>query len=437
MPEPSTQPKRPDLRLPFASGLVIVILFFGVFLGWAAFAPLNSAAIAVGELGVESKRKQIAHLEGGIIVAIEVGDGEFVDKGQALVLLDQTQAAATLQLVTGRYQAAQALAARYKAERDGATEIIFDPEQIELAETQAEVAEMLAAQRSIFSARREALDGMREILRRRIDQYRAEIKGLRNEIAGQRKSLRLIQEEVDANQSLVKKGLASLPRMLELKREGAGIEGELGRNEAAVARVMQSIAESELEITRLDTERLNEVVQGLRDTQSQLYDLTEQRRAAQDVWDRTVIKAPIAGTVVGLQVHTVGGILAPGESVLDIVPANERLIVEARVSPDDIDVVQPGRDAHIRFTAFSSTSHIPLDAKVVNVSADRLIDERTGEVYYSAIMSITDASKASLEGETLYPGMQAEVMIVTGARTPLDYLVAPLMERINRAFRES
>jgi len=225
--------------------------------------------------------------------------------------------------------------------------------------------------------------------------------------------------------------------MLELKREAAEIEGERARNRAAVARVEQNIAESELEINSLDTERMNEVVQLLRDTQGEIYDLREQQRSAGDVLQRTDIRAPLAGTVVGLQVHTLGGIIAPGEPLLDIVPSGERLVVEARVRPDDIDVVRPGLDAHIHFSAFNSISQVPVNGRVLTVAADRLLDERTGEPFYRTSLVLPDGLPPALAGESLYPGMQAEVMIMTGARTALDYLLTPLTERVRRAFREN
>jgi HlyD family type I secretion membrane fusion protein len=429
--------KTPKLGRPLVVGMVIIATFFGVFLGWSLMAPLNSAAIAMGEVAVEGKRKTIAHLEGGIVAAIEVREGDVVQAGQVVVRLDRTQAKANLALVTGRYLAAKATEARLIAERDGLASVRFDRVLSDQSDN-PEVMEMLAGQRSIFKARSQSLVQRKEILERRIQQYRAEILGLNGEVEAQTQHLALIEEEVGALKGLVKKGMSGRSRMLELQREASEILGGRARNQAAVARVRQNIAESELEINRLDTEHLNETVQELRDIQTQLYDFKEQMRAAEDVLRRTAVRTPIAGTIVDLQVYTVGGVVAPGEPLLHVVPGNERLIVEARVKPEDIDVVQPGLDAHVRFTAFNSVTHMPLAAKVLTVSADRLLDNRTGEPYYTSTLELTeDLSGDALSEEKLYPGMQAEVMIVTGARTPIDYLFEPLLERLNRAFRET
>lgn len=426
----------PSLGRPLIVGMCVVAAFFGAFIAWSAFAPLNSAAIANGEITVEGKRKTIAHLEGGIVSGIEVREGDVVKAGQVVVRFDRTQAEANLALVTGRYLAAKALEARLIAERDGLAAIRFDRGLADRGDN-PEVAEMLAGQRSIFRARSQSLVQHKEILERRIQQYRAEILGLNGEVEAQARHLALLEEEIGALQGLIKKGMSGRSRMLELQREASEIQGNRARNEAAVARVRQNIAESELEINRLDTDRLNETVQALRDIQTQLYDFREQMRAAEDVLARTDVRAPIAGTVVDLQVHTMGGVMAPGEPLLDVVPRNGRLIVEARVKPEDIDIVQPGQDAHVRVTAFNAVTHVPLAAKVLTVSADRLLDQRTGEPYYTSTLELAKDVSGPVSDESLYPGMQAEVMIVTGARTPVDYLFEPLLARFNRAFRET
>lgn len=431
-----TESAGPSLGMPLVTGVLLVLLFFGSFVAWAVTAPLNGAAIAQGELSVESKRKEIAHLEGGIIQSIDIREGDTVDAGQILVRFDRTQSEANLELIRGRYHAAIALEARLLAERDRKNDIQF-PDWLRSLESDDKVFEMLNGEENIFRKRREALIERQDILRTRIGQYKAEISGLLKEIQSQTKHLALLQEEVASHEILLAKGLIGRPRSLELKREAAETEGAKSRNQAAVARVKQNIAESQLEINRVETEYLNEVVQTLRETQTEIFDLSEKLRSAQDVMDRTDVRSPIHGTVVNLQIHTVGGVVGPGQKLLDIVPANETLVIEAKVKPEDIDVVQPGLDAHVRFTAFSSSSHDPLPAKVARVSADRLLDERTGEAFYNAKLILTEHVPTELNGDDLYPGMQAEVMIVTHSRTAFDYLLEPLLRRVNRAFRES
>jgi len=215
------------------------------------------------------------------------------------------------------------------------------------------------------------------------------------------------------------------------------VQGDRGQNLAAIARIRQGVAETRLQMQELRTRRLNEVVAELRDVQTDLFDFSERILSAEDILQRTVIRAPLAGTVVGLSVHTEGGVIGPGESLLDIVPKGERLVIEARLDPGDIDVVEPGLNAHVRLTALTSRNTLPIEGKVLTVSADRLVDERSGESYFLIRVALTGDLAAALDGATLYPGMQAEVMIVTGARTPIDYLTRPITQSLNRAFREN
>jgi len=427
--------ERPTLGRPLSVGITIIALFFGAFIGWAALVPLESAAIAPGEVSVETRRKTVQHFEGGIVGALLVRDGDQVEAGQIVIRLDATQSRANLGLLRGRFRVAKALEARLTAERDRLDEIPFAKELLAQQE-ESEVAATLAAQRRIFAARADALRGQSNILRQRIAQYRTEIEGLEGDIAAQDEHLRLSEEEVDAFRSLIEKGMSGRSRMLELQREAAEVKGERSRNIAAIARVHQRINETTLEINELATARMNEVLQELRDAQAEIYDLEEKILAAEDILRRTEIRAPLAGTIVGLQVHTVGGVVAPGEALMDIVPRDERLIIEARLNPADIDVVTPGLDVRVRFTALSQRNHIPAEGKVVAVSADRLVDERTGETYYNARVELGEDLSQALQGKALYPGMQTEVMIVTGSRVALDYLLQPLTQSFNRAFRE-
>ena len=425
----------PDLGKPLLLAAIVILSFFGVFLGWSLFAPLESAAIAIGEVGSEGKQKTIKHLEGGIVSDILVKDGDQVTAGQVLIELDRTQALANVSIIRSRYHAALALQARLVAERDSLDAIVF-PEVLLQAEGE-NIQAMLTAQENIFRARREALQKNREILSQRVAQSQAEIVGLQGAVNSQDRQLRLAAEEVDAYQDLEDKGMsAGRTRMLAVQKDYARVQGERSQNAAAIASTQQAIGETQLRITTLETERLSEVVESLREVQSELYDLDEKLLAARDVMLRTTIKAPIAGTIVGLQIHTRGGVIGGGEVLLGIVPADERLVIEARLDPQDIDVVRPGLPAHVSFSAFSSRTHSPVAAEVVRVSADRFSDERTGEAYYKVEVALGPDSLAELHGETLYPGMQAEVLIVTGSRTPMDYLMEPLISSINRALRE-
>ena len=444
-----TAPAIPETRFEFApgpsegsgirpvvlAGAAVVVAFFGGFGSWVAFAELDSAAIAPGLVAVASNRKTIQHLEGGIVGEILVREGETVRAGQPLIRLEATQARATQELLRGRELSALALAARLVAERDWGEAIAF-PGALDRAAADPKVREIVEAQQNIFAARREALAGQEAILAQRAAQFAEEIVGLEGDIKAQDTQIALIKEESDAVAGLVEKGLAQKPRLLGLLRESAEIEGARSRNVAAIARARQNITEARLRVTELKTTMLNEVVQQLREVQAELSDLTERMRAAEDVLRRTEIRSPLDGTIVGLAVHTTGGVIGPGEALMDIVPRDDRLIVEAQVDPIDIDVVYPGLNPKVRLSAFSQRNIEPLDGEVLSVSADRLTEPQTGRPYFLARIALLGDVRAALDGARLYPGMQAEVMIVTGARTPFEYLTRPVLVSLRRAFRE-
>lgn len=423
------------ITTPVAVGTGIAVLFFGVFGAWAAFAPLESAAVARGVISVETQRKTIQHLEGGIVGEIRVQDGDEVAADEILVVLDDTQARATLQLLNGRRRATLAIEARLVAERDGQATIAFPP--VIRDATDGEAAELVRAQVNIFNGRRQSIAGQTAILEQRIAQIHEEIRGLQGQAAARAEQIELTNDEIASNQELVDEGLSGKTRLRELQRELAEVTGEHSQTLAAIARAEQNIEQTRLEMADLRTDFINEAVQQLGVVQTELLDLGEQIRSAEDVLRRTVLRSPMAGTVVGLQVHTVGGVVTPGQALLDVVPKGDRLVVEAFVDPDDIDVVEIGLRAQVRLTALTQRNLAPLEGRVTTVSADRLTDQRTGADYFLARVELDDDQVGRLGGERLYPGMQAEVMIVTGARTTLDYLSRPLVESFNRAFREN
>lgn len=422
-------------RKPILIGGTIVLIFFGFFGLWAFFAPLDSAAIAIGTVGVEGNRRTIQHLEGGIVKDILVRNGDRVKAGQVLIQLEGTQPRAQLQLITGQRNAALALAARLRAERDGSENITF-PEALTSQGDDPGVQETMLGQLGIFEARRAAIDGQRRILGQRVGQFREEIEGLRAQIRSADEQLVLIKGEVADLQTLFDKGLTPKSRLLSLQRRAAEIEGERGQNIAAIARARQSIGESEIRILELRTEQVNEVVAELREVESQLLDLAERFRAADDVLNRIEIVSPIDGFIVDLQVFTSGGVVRPGDRLLDVVPDSEKLIIEARVTPTDIDIVHPGLEAQVRLSAFNQRVTPTVDGTVTWVSADRLTDSNSGEEYYTARIDLKDQNDPRLNGLTLQPGMPAEVLIRTGERTLIQYLVSPVEQSISRSLRE-
>lgn len=424
-----------NVRGPVLFGLVIIFLFFGAFVGWAAFAPLGSAAIAQGVVSVEGNRKSVQHLEGGIVSEIKVKDGDIVKQGDVLIVLDELQSKASMEIVRSRRAVALAQKARLIAERDGLDKIEF-PEWLLERKDEPNIKEAMKGQQNIFASRRTSRQGQITILKQKAAQLEEEIKGLEGQVSSSDRQIRLISDEIKDVESLVEKNLAKRPRLRALQRNLAELSGNRSQNVSRIAQTRQAIGEVELQINELANSLMDEVVAELRDVQAQIFDLEEQTRASEDVLNRTDIRAPTDGYVVNLQVHTAGGVIKPGETVLDIVPDNVQLIVEAQVNTKDIDSVYIGAQARIRFPAFSQRFSLPAEGTVLSVSADSLEDERTGNFYYLARVKIENLEDANIKVTQLRPGMQADVMISTGERTALDYFVNPIILSFNRALRE-
>ncbi len=426
--------QRSSRRLIMAS-IFAIVLFFGGLGTWATMAPLDSAAIAPGVVIVQSSRKTVQHLEGGIVAEILAKEGDHVEAGQVLVRLDDTRAGAILGLLQNKYNAALALEARYLAERDGLDEIEF-PDALLAYAGESDVVEVLVGQVNIFEARRDTLAGAIAILKQRIVEFGEEIVGLGAQVEADQQQIELIAEELEGVRLLVNKGLARKPRLLALQRGAAELGGDRGEHLAFIARAKQNMAETDLQILDLQNRRTSEVVNGLREVQTQLSDLEERLGFAQDVFERTEIRASRGGVVVDLQIHTVGGVIAPGEVLLDIVPQDDKLNIEVKIEPDDIDVVHVGLNAQLRLTAYNRRLTPTVDGKVIYVSADRLTDPQTGLGYFKALIEVDANSLDSIDGVVLYPGMTAQVMIVTGQQTVLDYILSPLMDSFSRALKE-
>ncbi len=423
-------------KTPVTLGIVIIILFFGGFGGWAAIAPLESAAVAPGVVNVESKRKTVQHLEGGIVKNVLVRDGDVVHAGQPLVILDKTQTRVTLDILKGRFWTAKALKARLVAERDRQGTIHFPPQRLDRRD-KPEIKEMMEGQTNVFNARHQADADQIAIYRQRIAQNTAEVTGLKGQITAEENQLLLIEEEIADVDALFKKGVASKSLLLALRRQKEEIKGSRSKNLALIARVRQIIVETKILISELGTKRLNEAVEQLQQVQNDIHDLEERIHASEDILSRTVIRAPMEGTVVGLQVHTPGGVIGPGAPLMDIIPNKDRLIIEAHVDTNDIDIVHPGLMAQIRFSAFSQRNILPIEGKVISVSADRLIDDRSGQAYYLTQIELTEDPKEKLGGASISQGMAAEVMIITGKRTAFDYLMQPIARTFERSLREN
>lgn len=418
------------------SGLVLLGVTFGGLGTWAALAPLSSAAIASGVLTVASNNKLIQHLEGGIVKEIKVKEGDIVAAGDTLVVLDPTRAEAQVDIVRGQLDATLALEARLLAERSGADTVRF-PESLTQNASDPDVAAIIESQKKLFEARKLSLEGQITILRKRIVQAREQIGGLEAQRDSNDRQITLIEDELKGLRELYDKGYAPRTRILALEREASRLLGERGQYGGEVSRVQQVIGETELQIIQVRKNFQEEVAKQLQETQNQIFDLRERLRAAEDVLTRTVVTSPEAGKVTGLKVHTVGGVVPPGDVMLQIVPDNDDLIIEAQLQVTDVDNVHVGQEADVHLTAFSQRVTPVVTGTVANVSGDRFQDQRTGLPYYTVRIIVSEEEREKLGDLQLLPGMPADAYIKTGEKTPLRYLFDPLIQVINRSFREN
>ncbi|NIA67454.1 HlyD family type I secretion periplasmic adaptor subunit [Pelagibius litoralis] len=424
-------------RTVILAGLAVLALTFGGFFGWAATAELSSAVIASGKVTVDSNRKSLQHMEGGIVSQILVRNGDAVRKDELLLRLDETRARASLSILQAKLDENRANEARLRAERND-TETITFPDDLMARASIPQLGDSLRGQQSLFAARRETLKGEIEIHRERIVQVGEQIHGLTAQQNAKARQIDLIGEELNGLKKLLAKGFAEKNKVLALEREAARLGGERGEHIAEIAAAKTAISQAELEILQLRKDTREAVEVELRQVRTEIFDLRERVLASQFVLDHLEVRAPEDGIIVGLAVHAPGQVVQPGATILELVPVDDELIVEARVQPFDIDNLSLGLPADVIFTAFPQRTTPKLQGTVAYFSADRFEDERSGEAYYLARIAISEQEAARLgKDQILRPGMPADVMIKTGARTALDYLVQPLTESVTRAWREN
>lgn len=428
-------PARRAIRNQMTIGLITVAVLVAGFGGWAFTANLSSAVMAMGNLVVEGNIKRVQHREGGIVGQINVREGDLVGENDLLVRLDDTLTRASLAIVEKQLDQFDARRMRLFAERDDATELAV-PESLAARRDDPAIAELVESEIALFKARNRAIEGQKRQLRERIGQIEQEKVGLAARRDAKGEELELIEEELKGVEDLYKKGLISMPRYAELRRVKAQLAGELGQLIAELARAATRITETELQIIQLDENRRAEVLSELREIDARVAQLSEQRNAAADQLRRIEIRAPQAGIVHQLQVHTVGGVIGPGETLMQIVPSENTLVVEARVQPTDIDQVHVGQIARLRFSAFNQRTTPEIDGHVLLVGADLVRHEMTGEAWYVAKIGVEADELARLGNLGLIPGMPVEAFIQTGERTASSYLLKPLTDQLARAFRE-
>ena len=418
---------------PRRAGLILLFLVFGVFGVWAAVAPLDSAAHAPGNVAVRSYKKVIQHLEGGIVSEIKVQNGDHVLQGDPLLILDNTQSLAQLEMVNSQFAADKALESRLIAERDGLDNVAY-PEVLRNSELDA--TSEIEAQNQIFRARKIALEGGIEVLEQRIEQLQSGLVGIRAMQASKEELAASYAEEVDDVQSLLEEGFADITRLREVKRNYATLQGQAAELTASIASNEIQIGETRLLILQESNEFRNDVIGQLSETQTQLKESLERINALQDVVARTIIRAPVDGIVNGMQVHTIGGVVIAASDIVEVVPQSEELIIEAKLSPLDIDRVREGQEATIRFSTFSRNAVPTIFGNVISISADSFIDEFTGAPYYLARIEVNPEGMQDLGDLALVPGMPAEAFITSGSRTLLQYLFKPLSNSLARSLIE-
>ena len=417
--------------------LVIVATVFGGLALWSLTAPIDGAVIANGEVVVETNRKAVQHLEGGVIGAVLVREGGRVAAGDLVASLDNTVQKANLAMVDSQLTELYARRARLEAERDQLdqmTEPYGAPAILATAAFQAK----LSGQRRLFNARKTTSVTQVELLNERIVQQGERIRGHNAQISSLGDQNRLISDELAGVRDLHEQGFAPLTRVRELERESKRLIGERGALQASIAEAESIIAEAKLEIERLGEAAREEAIAELRETEVSISELEERRITALDAMRRTEIRAPHAGRVIGLSVHTIGGVIAPGEPLMEIVPDDDRLQVAARVAPQDVDKVQAGQKTLIRFSAFGASRAPEAFGVVQTVSADSMVDEITGAPFYLVAIEIPDATALSevLDGQRLVPGMPVEAFIQTGASPAISYFLRPLTDAMARSMRD-
>lgn len=405
--------------------ILIIAIMLGVLFVWGAIAPLNSGAIASGEIIPAGRSKTVQHLEGGIIRGIHVKDGDKVHSGQLLLQLEETDAQAQLAIVSAEESAQAALVARLIAERDGKPIRDFNVKSASV-ETQLRILE----------ARRNSLNKELEGARMRIDDARSELTNWQAKAPHLKALSANAAEEARINQDLYERKFIALPRLLELKNRQSATGAAIAENGAETARARQKITESEIAIARLRGDWLNSVLDELRKAQDAHNAGQERVRVAQARLARTKIVAPQDGTVNGLRFMTVGGVIPPGGVVLDVTPASDQLVVEALLSPDDIDVVQNNMPVRVRLSAYKARWYFALHGQVTQISSDTFKNEKTGQSHYRVRVEIPESELKSVNKLALVPGMLAQVEIVTGERSMLRYLFDPIINSMQRAFKE-
>jgi HlyD family secretion protein len=423
-------------RYMIAGTAIVAFVTFGIG-GWAATTQLTGAVIGQGVVVVDSSVKKVQHATGGIVGELRVRDGDRVKAGDILVRLDETQTLANASIVTKSYDELLARQARLETERDNADQIVFPKALLERTrDSNSEAARAIAAEQSLFDLRRLARSGQKAQLKERRAQLQEEIKGYLGQAEAKQREVDFIHQELEGVRTLWQKNLVPIGRLTALERDTARLDGERSQLSGMTAQARGKIAEIELQIIQVDQDLRSEVGKDLIETRSKLSELAERKIAAVDQLNRIDIRAPQNGRVHQLAVHTIGGVISPGEQIMLIVPDSDALAVEVKIAPRDIDQVYVGQTAAMRFAAFNQKTTPEVEGEVSMVSADLTQDQRTGTSFYTVRVLLKPEELARLGEAKLVPGMPVDVFIQTPGRTALSYLTKPLRDQAERAMKE-
>ena len=414
-------------------GIFVIFMLVGVFGIWLGMAPLNSAAVAVGKINVVSNKKIIQHLEGGVVDKIFVKDGDVVKAGDPLVEIKNAALQSEIGIVRADYLRTSAIVSRLEAQKDDASEIKFS-DDIKQISGYEEVAN---GQISIFNEQKKLLDNEKTILKQRIKQLENQIQGAKAIMSAKKDRIASLNEEIREWERLFKEQLADKVRLRDLNREKTAVEGELAAGTAEIARLSVQINETQGQIALRDRSFKEDILKKLEDAKIRLVDLEQRYNALKDQSERTIVKSPVEGSVVELAFHTIGGVIRPGERIMSIVPDDTDYVVEAKLNVVDIDTVHVGQLADIRFSAFQHKPSFVMEGKVTYVSADS-VQDNAGHSYYDIKAELTPEGMKEFDRNEFFivPGMPVEVMIKTGDRTMLEYILKPFIDMFKRAFNE-
>ncbi|EIM25031.1 HlyD family type I secretion periplasmic adaptor subunit [Microvirga lotononidis] len=423
------------LRQSTIGGVAMIALFGGTIGLWAATSTLSGAVVAGGQFVVDTSVKKIQHSTGGIVGELKVKEGDRVAQGDLLIRLDETLTRANLQVVAKQLDEYLGRQSRLEAERDGSSEV-KTPEEFAGRINDPAVIKIMSSERTLFTARGASRDAQKDQLRKRIAQSEDEIVGLKAQQTAKAREAELIVAELKGVRDLYEKNLVPITRLNALERDAASIEGQRGQLIAAVAQAESRIAETKFQIIQIDEQMRAEAMQELREIQGKIAEYTERRVAAEDQLKRIDIRAPSDGYVHQLNVHTIGGVISPAEPVMNIVPVNDKLELEAKVLPNEIDQVKIGQKATVKVHASNARMIPDLHGTVSRISADVSRDQQTGATFYTTRIELPQDEIKKLENIHLIAGMQAEVFVEVNQRTPFEYFFKPMEEQIARAFRE-